>query len=191
MQNLHKVVAWLIIVFASISHVYANQKTHTNWVLTEKMVKNITGVISYIKAHSQLPAVFPTRIPSEDVNLFAVNNSADNQADYQRYWMISVATDAHCQTKNCMVGYVSAIKDGKLELSYLQAPFGEHNQPVLKQKVKLARHLTGYYTPGHAEADWHDPMLEWQDHRVIYTLMWKISGSAKPTLITMANSAIR
>jgi len=56
--------------------------------------------------------------------------------------------------------------------------------------VILANNITGYYTPGHAEADWHMPSMEWQVGNILYLLTWNIKENAKQALKEMANSGI-
>jgi hypothetical protein len=185
MQRLSQLIIQTMILGCLSFTTYANTK---NWVQSQNKIKNIATTISYIKSNSPIPVVFPARIPDHKDPLFAIG-STDTQAD-SPYWQILITTDAKCITKSCIVGLVSATKNGKQDFTYIQAPLGSNNKPIMKQKVKLDHHLTGYYTPGHAEADWHHPTLEWEDAHVLYTLTWQVKDPAKSILITMANSAL-
>src|SRR5579885_207264 len=158
-------------------------------VQADKNIKNLKPAIEYVRNHSKLEVVFPTQVPQEGTStLYAAYDSYYSNPNYNKYWTIDISTQAGCKVKNCIVGSVTAEKDGRLDVDYLQAPFGENNKPILKEKVKLANNITGFYTPGHTEADWHPPKIEWKNKDVLYSITWEIKENARQVLTQMANS---
>ncbi|VVC76979.1 hypothetical protein AQUSIP_23060 [Aquicella siphonis] len=182
----------LSILFMIMGHAYAAQSKTPQLVTADKVIRNLNQVIEQVKKQSQLSVMFPTSIPKgEQPTLYAMQSSLYDKPDYNQFWEITVASTPDCQMHGCVVGSLSVNTKGKLEKEYSQPPFGQNNKPLPKQEVKLENGLTGYFTPGHAEADWHAPALEWQMNGVLYTLSWDMPGDAKMVLVKMANSALK
>ncbi|MBX3708131.1 MAG: hypothetical protein KIT56_10270 [Gammaproteobacteria bacterium] len=173
---------------------YASAKTlsSSKFESAEQVIEKLSQSILEVKKQSKLVVLFPAQVPQEkNAKLFASYSSVYNKPDYNHYWLITVGTTPNCQTRDCFVGSMSAEKDGKLDMNYIQAPFSPNTKPTAKQKVKLTQNIIGYYTPGHVEADWHEPTVEWKIKNVLYVLTWKIEGESKQTLIEMADSAFQ
>lgn len=162
------------------------------WVTAVNAAKNLKEVLNEVKHKSSMLVLFPVRIPEyKKSTLYAVQSSYDSSPNYNQYWEIAIVTSQDCQVKGCKLGSLSANQNDKLELSYQQAPFGSGNKPIAKEKVQLTQKIVGYYTPGHAEADWHAPTLEWRMKQAVYKLTWDVTNEPKEALMDMANSAIR
>jgi hypothetical protein len=189
MRKIHQIIYCLMMaVSLTIGSSLAKSHAAQKWVSANEVVEKLNESIEYVRAHSTIAVAFPAQVPQvKKGKLFASHSSYDS---YQQYWDISIATGPQCQTHGCVVGSLSADKKGKLEMDYTPPPFGAPAKSISKQKVKLANKMTGYYTPGHAEADWHPPTMEWQANNVLYTLMWDMKGDDKSTLRTMADSVI-
>jgi hypothetical protein len=138
-----------------------------------------------------MPALFPTQIPQQQTKLYASYNSLYAKPNYNQYWEIAIKNDPHCQVRGCVIGNMTATRDGKLTFDYLHAPIGPNAKTISKQKISLANNIVGYFTPGHAEADWHPPMMEWQMNKILYVLSWEIKEDAQQVLASVANSAIQ
>jgi len=194
MKKNERVLSHIILaLFLAMTGAYAKSLVAIELVPADKVVENVSQAIHYIEKNSELTVMFPNEVPPENkLKLFAAYNSYSMKSNYNQFWMITFSTHPHCQVHSCVKGSMSAEKNGKLVKDYIQAPFGLNHQPILKQKVKLAHHtIIGYYTPGHAEADWHAPNIEWQVGNVLYQLTWDVKENAKQTLTTMADFAIQ
>ena len=157
-------------------------------LISSKKIKGLSKTIDVImtQTESKHPIPFPTLVPESDGPLYAVRtNEKPNMSDY---WIIMISEDAKCVTKTCVIGSLSSSSKNKLDLSYMKAPFDQNKNPILKEKVILAPGFVAYYTPGHAEADWHQPSLEWQQDGRLYQLSWDLEDDAKDTLIDMMKS---
>jgi hypothetical protein len=166
---------------------HAEAHGSVQFVPAAEAITDLNHTLEQVSKQSKLPVLFPTAVPiSRQNKLFAFSAKAP---DYNQYWQIAVTTNAQCRIHGCIVGSVSAQKEGKLEKNYIQALVPKVTY-ALKQKVKLKNNVIGYFTPGHAEADWHPPAMEWQIDGVSYVLSWDIKENSKQVLSTMANTAI-
>lgn len=163
----------------------------SKWVSANDHIEGLTSALQYVKTHSQMGALFPARIPQQQATLYASYSSLYDKLDYNQYWEIAIKNDPHCQVRGCVIGNISATRDGKLTFDYLQAPIGPNAKTIPKQKISLVNNTVGYFTPGHAEADWHPPTIEWQMNKILYVLSWEIKEDAQQVLTSMANSAIQ
>jgi hypothetical protein len=153
-------------------------------------VSGLDKTIAEVKKASPLPVLFPTKIPVSDKTpkLYSSYSSYFTNPDFKKYWTINVDASSDCNGAHyCNIGALAAEKDGKLESSYEAAPKIKR----MKQIIKLQNGSTAYFTPGHAEADFHSTMIEWQSKDVLYKLTWNIrSGDEKAIITKMANSAL-
>lgn len=180
----------ILCVLLSVSVAEAKPQAGEKMTVADKAIKNLATAMAFIEKNSSVPVVFPKQVPqTSKTTLYAVTSGVGEKSDYSKHWWINAANSATCATRGCIVGSVDAEKDGKLELSYVTAE-DQFQKPIPKEKVALAKQLTGYYTPGHAEADWHMPSVEWSESGVLYHIAWDMKGDAKKTLIEMANTAI-
>jgi hypothetical protein len=155
-------------------------------------ILNQQAVINTLKNQSSLPVLFPAKISRPGAQkLYLSASSYGINPDYQKFWQLNIDATPTCQgTKVCNIGFISAEKNGQLDLYYSTLP---ENKNHLKQRVKLKNNITGYYTPFHIQAGGVNPTLEWQVNHVLYTLTWRIQAEPaqqKQTLVEMANSAI-
>lgn len=156
---------------------------HVPLVPAARHIENLSATLATIQKKSSLPVLFPQQIPrSLPEKLFATGNV------YSTAWFISIGKMKGCHVKSCEMGSMSA-SHRTLEKEYLSAPFNPPKH-FPKEAVKLVHHLIGYYTPAHAEADWHPATLEWQMHDTLYQIAWHIPSQDKAVLVRMANSAI-
>jgi len=154
-------------------------------------IKGLAEEIKFIKSKTKRAVPFPHLVPKSDERLFAVQSSYDSKPNYREYWNISITTDPKCVAKTCLVGSLTASRTDKLDLDYIEAPFDPNLKPIPKVKIKLNRGFIVYFTPGHAEGDWHSPSLEWQQDGVLYHLSWIIASHEKQTLMGMLRSITR
>lgn len=191
-KQLQRWICSLAALVMAIIYAGAVQAKPHEMVKADKIIRNLNQVIEQVKTKSKLRVFFPAYIPKgKQTILYAMQESLYNKPDYNKYWEISVTTSQGCETHGCIIGSLSANTDGTLEKVYMRPPFGNNKKPLHKQVVKLDNGLSGYFTPGHAEADWHPPAIEWQSNQVLYTLTWDMAGDAKPVLVKMANSALK
>lgn len=170
----------------------ASHKIDSGLVFSTHVIKNLNTVMHDLEQKSTMTVVFPKRVPAEKHKTFyASGMSFADQPNYNQFWQISVSSSAKCQTKGCVIGSLSATLNQTIETTYIQAPFSDENKPIAKEKVELSSNQIAYFTPGHAEADWHPPMVEWEKNHVLYQLSWDMKGDAKAALVTMAKSAIK
>jgi hypothetical protein len=170
----------------------ANAKSHAEVKLisSDKAIKDLEVAMKFVEKNSNIPIMFPKKVPQIDnTTLYAVVGSEGGDSNYNKYWSINASNTKNCDTRACIVGGLYAEKDGKLELNYETA--ADHFQkPIPKEKVELNNHVTSYYTPAHAEADWHVASIEWIKNDVLYQLHWDMKGNSKKVLTEMANLAM-
>jgi hypothetical protein len=167
-----------------LSFSYANSSIN---FIPASEIKNLTQAITTIKTHTQQEVPFPTQVPQSTKTLYAVQSSYD-KPNYKEYWVIHITTDSKCLTKECVVGALSASSTDKLDFEYIEAPFDQNKKPIPKEKINLKPSIIAYYTPGHAEADWHPPTLEWQQNGMLYCLSWNLDIHAKQVFLKMLKS---
>ncbi len=179
-MKVKKLFAVGLATLCAVSSVYAAK---TTMQAVAKNVNNIDSTMADIKANSKVPVAFPAEVPVAKTKLYA----SDTAREY--FWAISVDSSAICKgTHYCNVGLMSADAKGQLEDSYMDM---KTKKQTKKQSTMLADGVTAYFTPGHAEGDWHSPTLEWVENNALYTLTWAIKGTdAEEILKTMANSAM-
>jgi len=155
-------------------------------------IKGLAQVLYGAEHVSTMPALFPTQIPARKnlSRLYASFSSYATKPDFHKFWQINAGATPACKgARFCNVGFVSAERDGKLETTFGGMIPNSAKQP--KEPVTLQNGTVAYFTPGHAEGDFHPAMLEWQMNNVLYTLTWNAKkGTEKDTLTTMANSAL-
>lgn len=181
MMSLKKISIITCFLFIA-SHVFAvtvPTKLHS----VTGYIKNIDKAITDVKSNSKLPVVFPGEIPESKNTLYAGSTSVED------FWVIYVDTTNTCNgVKVCNVGLITAHKNANIDDTYMNMKTKKQQK---KSPVLLADGTNALFTPGHAEADWHNPTLEWKNNDITYMLTWSIKGKdEKIVLTTMANSAM-
>lgn len=177
----------LIIIFSFIHSAIAK----TLEFIPSNQIIHLDQVIHQLSQVSTIPVIFPTKIPADpnQSHYYASLSSYAAHPDYNRYWQINIDATAECQgVKICNIGYISAIRAGKLTKKYFTLP---DNQSHAKTKIKLKNNITAYYTPFHIQAGGINPTIEWQVNDILYTLSWRVTGSAsqqKQTLVELLQS---
>ena len=156
-------------------------------LMSAKKINGLTKTIMAIKSQTKYAIPFPHFVPKSDQPLYAGQSSYAEKSNYNEYWIITIATNSKCASKGCVIGSLSASTTDKLDLDYIQAPFDQSTKPTPKEKIVLQKGVIAYFTPGHAEADWHSPTLEWRQSGVLYVLSWNLDKNAKQIFIDMMN----
>lgn len=151
-------------------------------VPAETIISNLSKVMAEVQNKSKITVLFPKEVPVPKETKLYANASSTN---YEHEWTINITNKSDCQTKSCLVGTLSATKDSKIEKDYVVPPFNKPTH-LKKEKVMLTKDITGYYTPAHAEADWHPAQIEWIVQDVHYQLSWNICKDEKILLMKMA-----
>lgn len=151
----------------------------------QKFITNLSSTLAELQKKLTIEVIFPEKILANNSHQGYFANSDSFMAQRNSGYQINVDYAANCQGAHyCNVGYMRGEKEGKLELQ-------ENRQhKIITEKVRLAKNIPAYYTPGHAEGSYFPPMLQWQDNHVLYTLTWDDHFATKAALIIMANSAI-
>lgn len=165
----------------------------SNLVLAENSIIGLKETIETLKKLSPIPVLFPSKIPRSNMDhLYA---SQSSYSDYKKSWIINIDATANCHGAHiCNVGSLMANKSGVLSKTYEYHDNGPDLKKGEKEVVQLAKGYIGYFTPGHALADYWPQSLEWQMDGILYTLSWKETTdnmeNEKKTMISMVNLAI-
>jgi len=177
---------------ATASMAYAHGTNVPKMVSGTATIKGLAQVIDGASHASKMPVLFPTKIPAakNPLHLYASFSSYISKPDFNQFWQINVGATPTCKGAHfCNVGYLSAQKDGKFEATFGGVIPNTNKQP--KEPVTLKNGTVAYFTPGHAEGDFHPATLEWVMNNVLYTLTWNAKEvNEKNVLTTMANSAL-
>lgn len=162
----------------AINPSYAGQLQSANNTIT-----GLDEAISAAKTTSHLSVVFPAEVPTSANKLYASENSRKD------FWAIQIDSTSTCHGAHfCNIGTITGKAKGTINEMYMDM---KSKKQIQKESVMLADGTSAYFTPGHAEADWHNPSLEWQFKDISYSLTWAITNDdAQKILITMANSAM-
>lgn len=155
------------------------------WVPTKTAAINYQKMLQPLPKKTLITIRIPSQLPLQSNQKIFLNFAQDDAKQYS----ISFDTSPTCHAaKYCALGYISGKLSAKPEL------YQDSKGKTLTQPVELLHHVPGYFTPGHAMADYWPPMLSWREGNVLYTLTWQFSKlndeETKSTLIDFANAFI-
>jgi hypothetical protein len=150
------------------------------------LVKNLDRVMQQAQAKSGKPVIFPGQIPiDKSIKQYYASASLTNVPLGVNY-RINIDRKKKCNGAHyCNIGTLQVENKGQPQI------FHDRNGKKITYPVKLALNYIGYFTPGHAMADYWPAMLQWRDNSTMYTITWNIDPKKeRVAIINMANSII-
>lgn len=142
-------------------------------------IKNLPAALQKAEKELGFPILFPSSIPATENNLYAYADVTNAGSV-----IISIDSTENCHgAKFCSNGAVSIKKAGTPEIRE------DRSGKTITEVVPLQGNIKGYYTPGHAKADYWPTSLQWIYQGALYDLSW--SATDRKGIIDMANSALK
>jgi hypothetical protein len=164
-------------------------------------IKNLPEALQKAKKALGFPVLFPSFIPDHRDDIFSAPERkqephyAYTQVTSHGLVIISIDYTEDCHgSKHCSLASLYITKGALPEIRK------DLSGKPITTVVKLRDNIEGYYTPGHAMADYWPPSLQWVYKDTLYEL-WRsgirlddeetMDSATRNTLIDMVNSAIR
>jgi hypothetical protein len=128
--------------------------------------------IDRITARSSVPILLPSRLPSEQAELFASGGRSSGGYD------LELASAPDCGGANaCFVAMFTAQRDG---------------EALGRTRVRLSNGRRGWFTPTGCGASCSPPQIQWRERGYVYTIQARVgtAGTEKREITRLANSAI-
>jgi len=175
-------------VFAIFCLVIASNAFALKFLSSKKAIVNLDTAIASVKQQTNVPILFPTRIPvSSQVKAQASYYASTTVFPDDKGYSISIDRTATCNgAKYCSVGTVIATKGDRPQI------YSQMNGPDLTVPIVLYQSQKGYYTPDHTEADFWPTMIEFKKGNVLYRVSWVVMNMAdeKNVITMLANSML-
>jgi hypothetical protein len=176
----------LFAIFLGLScisiHAQAEIQHRIHLVRANTIINNLDVVIKTVKQQSSILVRFPALVPKTDSSKKYFSSADLTRKSQGIDYLINIDSTEDCNGIHyCNIGTVRA-KSGAKPETYL-----DRDNKIITYPVILDNHLKGYFTPGHAMADYFSANIQWQEKGVLYQITWDTN---KETIIKMANSAI-
>jgi hypothetical protein len=132
----------------------------------------LTSQVDRINARGRGPVLLPSRLPSEQAQLYASGGSSRRGYDLE----LSAAPD--CGGANaCFVATFTAERGG---------------EALGRTRVRLSNGRRGWFTPTGCGASCAPPQIQWRERGHTYTIQARVgtAGTEKREIVRLANSAI-
>jgi hypothetical protein len=134
------------------------------------------SILPQLKQQTGVPILLPSELfgrqPGERIYVSGIGETNG--------YKIKLESVPNCRgTNTCFIGYFGAERTA--------------STPSSDQGVRLARGITGYYTPLSCGGSCSPPSISWMHKGVLYSIQMRVSrdaSEAKATMIRLANSAI-
>jgi hypothetical protein len=128
--------------------------------------------IHRINARDRGPVLLPSRLPSEQAQLYPTGGSS------RKGWDLELAAAPDCGGANaCFVAAFTAERGG--------TPFG-------RARVALSNGRRGWFTPTGCGASCAPPQIQWRERGMVFTIQARVGtqSTERRELVRLANSAI-
>lgn len=180
---LKKNFVYIFVVFVFSITAFAAVQSKYMMSLSKKMIPNLNQSIKIAQTKTNLPIIFPTRIPADS----QIKTYYPFIKITKNGYIIYVDSTPICHGVHvCNIGSVEVENNGKIGTYY------DMNKKKLTMSVRLKHHVQGYFTPSHAMGDFWPAMIQWQKNNTLYTIRWNMKPSQEKAALTqMANDIIR